>query len=200
MQGILLRFLQEGTIERLGGHRSLNVRVRVVAATHLDLEKLVGADRFREDLYYRLNVLRLEMPPLRDREGDVELLARVLFDRFRDRNTARIRGFSQSALECMNSYHWPGNVRELINRVHRAMVMCETRLILPSHLGLDRRTAPRIAIRLEDSRDDAERRTIQDALIRNRSVSRASVELGVSRMTLYRRMAKFGLKSLGTPT
>lgn len=194
VQATLLRFLQERTIERLGGKGSIHVNVRVVAATHVDLEKLVSENRFREDLYYRLNVLRLDVPPLREREGDVELLARFLFERYADRASKRIRGFSRAALDRMNAHDWPGNVRELINRVHRAVVMCEGRLITPGDLGLERRAASRGLHRLEDSREQAEQHAIRDALIRNRTISRASAELGVSRMTLYRRMAKYGLK------
>jgi len=193
-QAMMLRFLQERSIERLGGKDSIHVNVRVVAATHVDLEKRVRENRFREDLYYRLNVLRLDVAPLRQREGDVELLARFFLEQYMDRARQRIRGFSKTALNRMNAHDWPGNVRELINRVQRAVVICEDRLITPGHLGLDRRTLSRGVRKLEDSREQAEQHVIRDALIRNHTITLASAELGISRMTLYRRMAKYGLK------
>lgn len=194
VQATLLRFLQEHTIERLGGKGSIQVDVRVLAATHVDLEKRVAEGRFREDLYYRLNVLRLEVPPLRERAGDVELLAWHVFLQHANRPGSRLRGFSRTALDCMNAYDWPGNARELINRVHRAVVMGEGRLVSPVDLGLERRTAPRGPRSLEVSREEAERIAVRDALVRCRTVTQASAELGVSRMTLYRLMAKHGLK------
>jgi len=193
VQAVLLRFLQERTIERLGGAKLIPLDVRVVAATHIDLEQLIRTNRFREDLYYRLNVLRLEVPTLRDREGDVTLLANFMLERFARRTKTRIRGFSGEALDRMNSYEWPGNVRELTNRVHRAAVMCEGRLISVSDLGFERRTSSRNALRLANSRQQAEQEAIRDALTRFRTLTRASTELGISRMTLYRLMAKYGM-------
>src|SRR5690606_39169086 len=141
VQTVLLRFLQEGTIERLGGRSTTRVDVRVIAATHVDLERSIAEARFREDLYYRLNVLRLRVPPLREREGDVELLAQAMFERFAQRAGKRIRGFSRAAMDRMVAHPWPGNVRELVNRVQRGVVMCEGRLIAPADLGLERRAA-----------------------------------------------------------
>jgi DNA-binding NtrC family response regulator len=194
VQVMLLRFLQERTIERLGGKESIHVDVRVIAATHVDLEELVKRGRFREDLYYRLNVLRLHVPALRERDGDVELMARRLFLEHARESRKRIRGFSRAALDRLNAHDWPGNVRELINRMQRAIVMCEGRLITPKDLGLERRSESRGVHSLDALREQAEQRAIHDALIRNRTVSRASAELGISRMTLYRRLVKYGLK------
>jgi DNA-binding NtrC family response regulator len=194
VQAMLLRFLQEHTIERLGGRTTIHVDCRVIAATHVKLEELVQSGNFREDLYYRLNVLRLHVPPLREREGDVALIARQLLQERTQTMRTRARGFSRAALDCMRLHDWPGNVRELINRVQRASVLCEGRLIRPADLGLERRSIARGLQRLEDSRELAEQRAIRDALIRNRTVSGASAELGISRMTLYRRLVKYGLK------
>jgi DNA-binding NtrC family response regulator len=194
VQAMLLRFLQEHTIERLGGRTTIHVDCRVIAATHVKLEELVQRGNFREDLYYRLNVLRLHVPPLREREGDVTLIARQLLQQSRQAMRTHARGFSRAALDCMSLHEWPGNVRELINRVQRAAVLCEGRLIRPADLGLEKRSMARGLQRLEDSRELAEERAIRDALIRNRTVSAASTELGISRMTLYRRLAKYGLK------
>jgi DNA-binding NtrC family response regulator len=131
----LLRFLEQGTIQRLGNPREIPVDVRVFVATHTDLEAAVKAGSFREDLYYRLNVFRLHMPPLRERADDKPLLARHFFDQFVGDAQAP-KGFTKSAFKAINKYPWPGNVRELMNRVHRAVVMCERSLIAPEDLEL----------------------------------------------------------------
>lgn len=156
LQVTLLRFLQEKTIERVGGVESIEVDVRVIAATHVDLEKAIAQGRFREDLYYRLDVLHLEVPPLRDRTEDIELLAKFYFDNFsREKNTC-VKGFSQRALDVMRNFSWPGNVRELINRVRQAMVMCESRLIQPTDLGLEGDIQNNRIMTLEKARAAAE--------------------------------------------
>ncbi|HEY8353884.1 MAG TPA: sigma-54 dependent transcriptional regulator [Methylophilaceae bacterium] len=196
LQANLLRFLQERTIERVGGTGKIGVDVRVIAATHVDMETAVAEGRFREDLYYRLNVLRLKAPSLREREGDIELLARYFFTRFAHEKRPNVRGFSAEALRVMTSYTWRGNVRELINRIRRAMVMCENRLIGPADLGLDRRQGPRRVITLETARKAAEKGAIHQALMQHRNnLSEAARELGVSRVTLYRLIEKYGLAS-----
>ena len=188
LQVNLLRFLQEQTIERVGSTRQIQVDVRVIAATHVDIEKQIEAGQFREDLFYRLNVLRLEIPPLREREGDVEILARFFFEKFASAERSSAKGFSRQALDTLDAHSWPGNVRELINRVRRATVMCEHRLIAPADLGLERRQSSRRRVMtLEQWRTHAEREAVSNALRRNRkNVTQAAHELGVSRMTLYR--------------
>jgi transcriptional regulator with PAS, ATPase and Fis domain len=193
LQVNLLRFLQENTIERVGSTEKLSVDVRVIAATHVNLEKAVEEGRFREDLYYRLHVLNLKVPPLRERQGDVELLARFFFDKFAKERRPALRGFSHRALGVMREHDWPGNVRELINRVRRAMVMSDKRLITPEDLGLHAGAPRRRVITLEQAREEAERGAIQSCLQRVRNVSRAARELGISRVTLYRLMEKHGL-------
>lgn len=194
MQVNLLRFLQEKTIERVGSTESIPVDVRVFAATHVDLEKAVKEGRFREDLYYRLNVLPIRVPPLRERQGDIEVLAHFFFNKFAAEKRPNIQGFSQYTLHLMNSHDWPGNVREMINRIRRALVMCEGRLITPADLGLERRISKRLLQTLEEARLAAEKEAIRNALRRARdNVSRAAKELGVSRVTLYRLMEKCGL-------
>ncbi|MCW5605036.1 MAG: sigma-54-dependent Fis family transcriptional regulator [Burkholderiales bacterium] len=191
LQVHLLRFLQERVIQRLGGNQPLPVDVRVIAATNVDLETAVQEGRFREDLYYRLNVLRLEIPPLRAREGDVELLTRFFFDKFARLEHSRVKGFSRHAIEAMNTHDWPGNVRELINRVRRAIVMCEGDLIGPGDLGLERRRGTRDAMTLEQARVQSEREAIRQALRRHiGNVTQAARELNISRMTMYRLMEK----------
>lgn len=194
LQVNLLRFLQEKTIERVGGTTQIHVDVRVLAATHVDLEAAVAEGRFREDLYYRLNVLKIKTPPLRERQGDVEVLAKYFFEKFSHEKRRNVKGFSPSALQLMNRYPWPGNVRELISRVRRALVMCERRLITPEDLDLDRRDGKRTVTTLEVARNAAEMEAIRNALQKNNSnLTVVSRELGVSRVTLYRLIQKYGL-------
>ena len=196
LQANFLRFLQEKTIERVGGREDITVDVRVIAATHVDLEKAVREGRFREDLYYRLNVLQIRMPALRERVGDVPLLAQYIFHRFAEEKGRKIKGFSKDALHTMNNFDWPGNVRELINRVRRAMVMCDNSLISPSDLGLEQRNNSRWVLTLGEARDRAETDIIRAALAQNQgSVLLASKQLGVSRVTLYRLMEKHALST-----
>jgi DNA-binding NtrC family response regulator len=201
LQANLLRFLQERTIERVGSARPIAVDVRVIAATHVDVESEIQEGRFREDLFYRLNVLRLEIPPLRDREGDVEVLGRFFFDKFASVGRSTAKGFSRQALDTMSAHAWPGNVRELINRVRRATVMCEARLVAPADLGLERRESSRRRVMtLEQWRAHAEREAVSNALRRNRkNVTQAARELGVSRMTLYRLMERLNVTRPDAP-
>ncbi|WP_240455597.1 sigma-54 dependent transcriptional regulator [Halomonas faecis] len=191
MQVNLLRFLEDHLIQRIGSTKEITVDVRILAATHVDLEKAVKEGRFREDLYHRLNVLQIFLPPLRERQADIEVLARFFFDKFANEKASQVKGFSQEALRLMQCHSWPGNIRELINRVRRALVMCETRLIKPEDLGLERRQSSRGIITLEQARDRAEYEALVSALGRNRyKIQNAARELGVSRVTLYRLMEK----------
>jgi DNA-binding NtrC family response regulator len=190
----LLRFLQEKTITRVGSTRSVQVDVRVVAATNVDLKKAVASGAFREDLFYRLNVLPLRVPSLRERAADIELLAQHFFRQFALEKSPRLKGFSRAALVAMAAHTWPGNVRELINCVRRAMVMAEGRLITPHDLGLETRSESPVREALDEARVQAERSAIFGSLQHaGRNVTRAAQHLGVSRMTLYRLMAKHGI-------
>lgn len=196
LQVNLLRFLQEKTIERVGGTEKIHVDARVIAATHVNLEQAVQEGRFREDLYYRMNVLSLKVPTLRDRAEDIELLARFFFEKFSKEKNHNVKGFRREALQTMSEYSWPGNVRELINRVRRAMVMCENRLITSADLGLERRASHRRLTTLDEARTKAEKEVIQSSLRFNRNnVSQAARQLGVSRVTLYRLMEKFQISA-----
>ena len=199
LQANLLRFLQEGTVNRVGGTEHIPVDVRVITATHIDLEKAVEEGRFREDLYYRLNVLHVTVPLLRERGEDIELLARFMFQKFSSEARGTVKGFSREALRCINLHPWPGNVRELINRVRRAGVMCENHLITPKDLGLERRSAHRANggsfLTLEQVMEQAKKEAIQAALKRNRkNVAQSARDLGISRVTLYRLMDKNQVK------
>ncbi|WP_158903436.1 sigma-54 dependent transcriptional regulator [Burkholderia sp. L27(2015)] len=193
----LLRFLQERKIQRLGSHETVPVDVRVVSATHVDLDEAVRLGTFRADLYHRLCVLRLVEPPLRERGKDIEILAYHMLERFRSDSPRRIRGFSAPAIRALYSYKWPGNVRELINRVRRAIIMTEGRIITPDDLGLEH-CQDEPALTLIDAREAAERHTIEEALARHPNhLSVAAEELGVSRATLYRLMHTHGLRVSG---
>lgn len=194
LQAHLLRFVQDKTIVRLGSTRHIPVDVRIIAATNVDLQDAVAQGRFRQDLYYRLNVVRVEIPPLRERTGDIDLLAHALFEEFRHRRIPTVRGFSHGALQAMRDYPWPGNVRELINRLQHAMIMGEQRLIQRSDLALPLGATGNEAGTLSGERATFEVSVIRRALTHNaKNVSRAARALGISRVTLYRRMEKFGI-------
>lgn len=191
MQANLLRFLEDHRIQRVGGLNEISVDIRVLAATHVDLEQAVAEGKFREDLYHRLNVLQIHVPALRERQDDIELLAKFFFEKFSGEKPAKVRGFSQEALIVLKQYDWPGNIRELINRVRRSMVMCEGRLIRPADLGLERRNNTRTVLSLEQARDLAEQNAIKAALGRNNfKIQQAAKDLAVSRVTLYRLIEK----------
>ena len=190
----LLRFLQEQTIERVGGNKSVKVDVRVIAATHVDLEGAVKEGRLREDLYYRLNVLRLIVPRLADRGSDIELLAYHFFEKLASEKNPKLKGFSQSAIESMRRYSWPGNIRELINRVRHAMVMSDNKLITSADLGIDPQEAKPILKTLANARASAEEEVVIAAIKHaGKNISHAASSLNVSRATLYRLMEKYNL-------
>ncbi|MFP5393788.1 MAG: sigma 54-interacting transcriptional regulator [Gammaproteobacteria bacterium] len=193
LQSNLLRFLQEKTIHRVGATRSISVDVRVIAASHVSLQQAVAHGKFREDLYYRLNVLPLDVPALRERKHDLDALAQHFFHAYALDKPGRLKGFSSAALRALHAHDWPGNVRELLNRVRRALVLAEGRLVTPADLGLQDAGAS-IAVGLDESRHRAEREAILASLARSGgNVTRAARELAVSRMTLYRQMAKHGI-------
>lgn len=192
LQVHLLRFLQDNLIERLGSTSGTHVDVRVIAATNIDLEKAVREGRFREDLYYRINVLRFKIPALRERENDVDLLAKKYFDKFSRETKSKAKGFSQRAIFAMRAYHWPGNVRELINRVRSAVIMSDNRLISAADLGLEKPIIVQNTKKLDHARDQAEHELIRSTLRYNgNNVSQSAKQLGISRATLYRLLNKF---------
>ena len=195
----LLRVLQEGSLERVGSHHPVRIDVRVVAATHVDLEAAVAQGRFREDLFYRLDVLRLHMPRLRERGDDVELLARHCLAGFRDEHRVRARGFDASARRALNNHSWPGNVRELLNRVRRAAVVCENELIDATALQLPVTTPACGGANgtegLGEVRVHAERDAVLATLRESGfNVSECARRLRVSRVTVYRLCRKHHLE------
>lgn len=192
-QTSLLRVLQEGTVERIGSNQPVRVDVRVLAATHVDLEQAIEQGRFRSDLYYRLNVLRLSLPPLCRRDGDIELLATHFLREFRRGHAIRARGYTRAALQAMARFHWPGNVRELLNRVQRAAVTTDNELIDCADLDLD--MPADTAARLPQARARAERETLLDCLAQSRyNVSACARLMKVSRVTIYRLCRKHSVQ------
>ncbi|MGO1618231.1 MAG: sigma 54-interacting transcriptional regulator [Oceanisphaera sp.] len=187
----LLRFLQEKTIERVGSHHSIHLNVRVIAATHVDLEKAVQEGRFREDLYFRLNVIRLKIPPLRQRGEDILLLARTFLQQQQDNNRL---DFSELAEVAMLQHRWTGNVRELLNRVQRASVMASGRYIQPLDLEIESGPPATDGECLKTIREEAERDALSRALTKSQGkVSSVAKQLNVSRATLYRLLDKHSL-------
>ena len=195
LQANLLRFLQEKTICRLGSTRNIRVDVRVIAASHVQLQQAVASGAFREDLYYRLAVLPVTVPPLRERRDDLVTLAEHFFHMYASEKSPRLKGFSNRAIEAILDHDWPGNVRELINRVRRALVMSDGRLIMPEDLGLTRGIMAPAPAALDDTRMRSERRALRECLDRSgHNVSRAARDLGVSRTTMYRLLSKHGMR------
>ena len=195
-QASLLRFLQERKVERIGGHGSTPVDVRIISATHVDMQTAMIEGRFRADLYHRLCVLQIDEPPLRARGKDIELLAKHMLDRFKKDASRRLRGFAPDAIAAIHNYGWPGNVRELINRVRRAIVMSEGRQISARDLELGEyvEVAP---VSLAQAREAAERQAIELALLRHRGrLGDAAQELGISRVTLYRLLSAHGMRHI----
>jgi two-component system NtrC family response regulator len=195
LQAKLLRFLQERVVERIGGRVEIPVDVRVVCATHQDLPGKIRNGTFREDLYYRISEISIQIPALKEREGDILLLARMFLDRFNREQGRNIRGFSKDALTSMESYGWHGNVRELMNRVKRAVIMTESKHITSKDLELDGIEATEVDFSLRLVRDQAERQAILRALSHaNNNITLAADLLGISRPTMYDFIRKFGLK------
>ena len=196
LQANLLRFLQEKHIERVGGSQPIPVDVRVLAATHVDLEAAIEKKRFREDLYYRLNVLQVSTAPLRERNGDLSMLANHFSHFYSHETGRRPRSFSEDALIAMGKHDWPGNVRELANRVRRGLVLAEGRQIEARDLGLiSHQTVSAPMGTLEDYKHRAERQALCDVLNRHSdNLSIAAKVLGISRPTFYRLLHKHQLR------
>ena len=195
LQVKLLRFLQEQTIERVGGRQPIQVDTRVVAATNVDLKKAISENKFREDLFYRLAVVVVNLPPLRERETDVRLLAQE----FLRRSAAKIGKtgltFDHEALRALKDYGWPGNVRELDNRVRRAVIMADGKRLTAADLELGDISERPHAANLKEAREAVEREMIQKALRKHGGkIAPAAADLGISRPTLYELMDKLGLK------
>jgi two-component system NtrC family response regulator len=197
LQVKILRFLQEQYIERVGGRSKIQVDTRVVAATNVDLKKAMGEGKFREDLFYRLAVVTIRLPSLRERSGDVPLLAKSFLRKFAAQNSRAVEDFNSKSLRALQQHFWPGNVRELENRVKRAVIMAETRHVTPADLELADGAEGNFRT-LKEARETVERELIQQALQRHGGkISRAAEDLGISRPTFYELMEKLGLGKPG---
>jgi two-component system, NtrC family, response regulator len=197
LQAKLLRFLQERVIERLGGRQEIAVDVRICCATHQDLRRLIGEGRFREDLYYRLAEIVVEIPPLRHRIGDAALLAHAFARRFGQEQGRGNMALAGDAVRAIESHDWPGNIRELENCLKRASIMADGQQISVDDLGLNPAAAENDdrTLDLRQVRDEAERKAVLAALARvNGNVLKAAEMLGVSRPTFYDLMHRLGLK------
>jgi two-component system NtrC family response regulator len=201
LQAKLLRFLQERKIDRLGGRQEIAVDVRVVCATHQDLKNLIKETRFREDLYYRLAEIVVNIPPLRERVGDAVLLAHGFLRRFAQEQRRPTLSFSDDAVRAIERHPWPGNVRELLNAIKRATIMADGQRVTADDIGLKPQQADDAAagddrdLDLRTVREHAERQAIVAALARsNGNILKASEILGVSRPTLYDLMHRLAIK------
>jgi len=190
MQVKLLRFLQEMVFQRVGGRADILVNTRIIAATNVDLEEAMNAGRFREDLYYRIGVVSIHLPPLREREDDVLLLADMFLEQMSRENNVAVNGFTASARKAMLHYSWPGNVRELENKVRRAVIMAGGQRISAEDLNLDER-APQSSgqpanVTLKEARNAVEKEMVDAALKRfSGNIVQAAKSIGVSRPTFY---------------
>ncbi len=196
LQAKMLRFLQERVIERVGGRKEISVDVRVVCATNQNPVELIGQGQFREDLYYRISEITIDIPPFRDREEGRLILARTLLNRYAKQQSRALSGFSRDACEAIEAYSWPGNVRELENKIKSAVIMAEGKRVTADDLGISAGDAKPESLNLREVRQRAESKAIRTALMRNfGNVSRTAEELGVTRPTLYDLLNKYGLSA-----
>jgi two-component system, NtrC family, response regulator AtoC len=190
LQANLLRFLDSGEYRRVGGNKTLRVNNRVIAATNKDLQELIREGRFREDLFYRLNVISITVPPLRERTEDISDLALLFVKKYSRKLQKNIKGLSPEAVGILNAYPWPGNVRELENIIERAVILCESENISPQDLALPSVVSPDKG---RTSLEEMEKNHILSVLTEaNGNQSKASQMLGIDRKTLYLKLKKYG--------
>ncbi|MEL6878153.1 MAG: PEP-CTERM-box response regulator transcription factor [Pseudomonadota bacterium] len=195
LQVKLLRFLQERTIERIGGRKQIAVNTRIVCATHQNLESMIGEGTFREDLFYRLAEIVVRIPNLAERHGDAILLAKAFLKRFATEMNPAVTGFGPDALTAIDAHDWPGNVRELENRVKRAVIMADGKLVHAEDLDFDGSEEEEAEVlNLKAAREEADRRVIRHALARSEgNISSTAKLLGISRPTLYDLLKQYDL-------
>ena len=198
LQAKLLRFLQERVIERVGGRTEIPVDVRVVCATNQDPQQMIAQGAFRDDLYYRVSEITVTIPPFRDREEGRLVLARVLLDKYARQHNRAINGFTDDAVEAIESHAWPGNVRELENKIKSAVIMADGKQVSAADMGLTPGSTTAESLNLREVRQAAETRAIRIALTKAYgNISRAAELLGVTRPTLYDLMSKYGMSAEG---
>jgi len=194
LQAKLLRFLQDRTIERVGGRQEIPVDVRIVCATNQDLQSQIAAQKFRQDLFYRISEVTIQLPPLRDRPGDAVVLAQRFLQREVDARSRGARGFTDEALVAIQRHEWPGNVRELENKVRSAAIMASGPQITADDLGFGGNTGRFVMLNLKAIRSAAEKQAVQQALaLTGGNISAAAELLGITRPTLYDLMEKCGI-------
>ncbi|MFI3186936.1 MAG: PEP-CTERM-box response regulator transcription factor, partial [Methylococcaceae bacterium] len=194
LQAKLLRFLQERTIERIGGRQEIAVDVRIICATHQNLQTLIENGQFRSDLFYRISEVVINIPPLREREGDAIVIATALLRRFCEFNNKKLKGFSKEAVTAIETYPWPGNIRELENRIKRAVIMTEETHVTLNDLELEQNTDVSVPFNLKEVREAAETIAIKRALAySDNNITSTARLLGVSRPTLYMLFDKYGI-------
>ena len=192
LQVKLLRALQERTVTKVGDTKAERVDIRVLAATHRNLEEAIKSGQFREDLYYRLNVVNLHLPPLRDRGDDLAVLAKFLLDKYTKEFGSKVKGFTPNALIAINKYDWPGNVRQMENRIKKAIVLCDKTLIGPEDLDLSPEAISPI-LTLTQAREEFQRRYILEVLERNNgNRTKTARDLGVDPRTIFRYLEREG--------
>ena len=195
LQVKILRFLQEQKIERVGGRKEIEVDTRIIAATHVDLKRGLLEGKFREDLYYRIAVVSIRIPPLRDRFSDIPFLANHFLRRFATESGNADLRFTPTAIKAMEAHAWPGNVRELENRVRRAVIMAEGTTVKPADLELGGQSVATPGRSLREARDELERQMVEDTLRRHDGkIAPAAIELGISRPTFYELIERLGIK------
>ncbi|MDN3645559.1 PEP-CTERM-box response regulator transcription factor [Pontixanthobacter aestiaquae] len=195
LQVKLLRFLQERTIERIGGRKQIAVDTRIVCATHQNLEAMIAAGNFREDLFYRLAEIVINIPTLAERPGDATLLAKAFLNRFATEMNPLVKGFAADALAVIDGWGWPGNVRELENRVKRAVIMADGKLVRAEDLDLDSDQDSQL-LNLKSAREQSDRKVIRHALARSEgNISNTAKLLGISRPTLYDLLKQYDLQA-----
>ena len=196
LQAKLLRFLQEQIIERIGGREEIPVDVRVICATHQDLETYINEGKFRGDLYYRISEIILNIPSLRERAGDAIMLARVFLDRYAKAQGKKVKAFTGDALNAIESYAWPGNVREMENKVKRSVIMAESSMITAEDLELSISEGNQIPVNLKEVREYSEKQAVSRALVLvDGNLSKAAELLGITRPTLYTLLDKHNLRT-----
>ncbi|MDT0583243.1 MULTISPECIES: PEP-CTERM-box response regulator transcription factor [Alteromonadaceae] len=199
LQAKMLRFLQERVIERVGGRSEIPVDIRVVCATHRNLQDMVQQETFREDLFYRVGEIVISIPPLRDRDEDVVLLARTFLNQYKEEYGNKIKGFSEDAIEAMLSHPWPGNIRELQNKLKSAVVLAEGNVITADDLSLlaKKTEEETLVLNLREVREQAESKAIRRAYHQSeQNISKTAELLGVTRPTLYSLIDKYHLEDL----
>lgn len=196
LQAKMLRFLQERVIERVGGREEISVDVRVVCATNQNPENLIKEGLFREDLYYRVSEITINIPPFRDREEGRLILARHMLQKHSKAHMRAINGFADDAVKAIESYSWPGNVRELENKIKGAVIMADGKLVTAADLGIAADEGDEVSLNLREIRQEAESKAIRVALTKSYgNISKAAEMLGITRPTLYDLLSKYNLSA-----